>query len=73
MDPAELRLGILAPPDSLTCNYLKIGTIGLGECIERVVDKSDWKEQTPQTPGRTGCGPGLRRIHERGWHRHLLE
>ena len=56
MDPAELRLGILAPPDSLTCNYLKIGTIGLGECIERVVDKSDWKDKHRKLPDGRGVG-----------------
>ena len=36
-DPAELRLGIVAPPDSLTANYLRIGTIGLADCIHKVV------------------------------------
>jgi len=57
MDPAELRLGMVAPANSLTCNYLKVGTIGLAECIDSVVDKSDWKNKHRQLP--TGRGAGL--------------
>ena len=57
MDPAELRLGIVAPADSLTCNYLKIGSIGLAECINRVVDKSGWKNKHRKLA--TGRGVGL--------------
>ena len=56
MDPAELRLGIVAPPDSLTCNYLKIGTTGLAECINRVVEKSDWKHKHRKLPDGRGIG-----------------
>src|SRR5690349_23225572 len=40
-DPADLRLRILAPPDSLTANYMRVGTIGLGECLQRVVERSN--------------------------------
>jgi len=57
MDPAEFRLGQVEKPDSLTANYLKIGTIGLAECIERVVDKSGWKSKHRKLP--TGQGVGL--------------
>jgi 4-hydroxybenzoyl-CoA reductase subunit alpha len=56
MDPAELRLGMIAEPDSLTCNYLKIGTIGLEECLTRVVDRSDWKTKRQSLPGGRGVG-----------------
>lgn len=56
MDPAELRLGIVEQPDSLTCNYLKIGTIGLAECIESVVDKSDWKNKHRKLAAGKGVG-----------------
>src|ERR671935_157477 len=42
MDPAELRLGMLAKPNSLTANWLKIGSIGLEQCIRTVVERSDW-------------------------------
>jgi len=57
LDPAEFRLGIVEKPNTLTANYLKIGTIGLAECIERVVDKSKWKNKHRKLP--TGQGVGL--------------
>ena len=34
LDPAELRLRTLVPPNSLTANYLRVGSMGLGRCIE---------------------------------------
>ena len=37
IDPADLRLRIVEQPDTLTANYLRVGTIGLAECIRRVV------------------------------------
>ncbi len=53
LDPAELRLNIVAKPDSLTANWLKIGTIGLAECIRQVVARSDWKSRFRKMgPGR---------------------
>ncbi len=56
MDPAELRLGIVAKPNSLTANWLKIGSIGLAECIRRVVASSDWKRRFRQLPVGRGVG-----------------
>ncbi len=56
MDPAQFRLGIVEKPDRLTANYLKIGTIGLAECIERVVDKSGWKSKHRKLPAGKGVG-----------------
>lgn len=55
-DPADLRLDIVAPPDSLTANYLKIGTIGLAECIRTVVRRSDWRERFRKLPEGRGLG-----------------
>jgi 4-hydroxybenzoyl-CoA reductase alpha subunit len=55
-DPSELRLGIVAKPDSLTANWLKIGSIGLQECIRRVVKLSDWKKRFRQLPEGRGLG-----------------
>ena len=55
-DPAELRLGIVAKPDTLTANWLKIGSIGLAECIRRVVAASDWKNKHRKMPGGRGVG-----------------
>lgn len=56
IDPAELRLNIIAPPDSLTANYLRVRTIGLAECINRVVERSNWKQTFGKLPYGRGVG-----------------
>ena len=56
MDPADLRLRIIAPPNSLTANFLRIGTIGLAECVHRVVERSGWREKFRQLPLGRGLG-----------------
>jgi 4-hydroxybenzoyl-CoA reductase alpha subunit len=55
-DPADLRLQQIAKPDSVTANYLTIGTIGLRECIEKVVEGSGWRERYGQLPFGRGLG-----------------
>jgi 4-hydroxybenzoyl-CoA reductase subunit alpha len=57
IDPAELRLRIVEQPDTLTANYLRIGTIGLAECIRRVTGAADWHAKFRRLP--TGQGLGL--------------
>jgi 4-hydroxybenzoyl-CoA reductase subunit alpha len=57
LDPADLRLKIIAPPNSLTANFLRIGTIGLTECVNRVVASSGWRGKFRKLP--TGRGVGL--------------
>jgi CO/xanthine dehydrogenase Mo-binding subunit len=54
-DPAELRLQQLAPANSVTANWLTIGSMGLKECIERVVEGSSWRARR----GKLGVGRGL--------------
>ncbi|HEY7674997.1 MAG TPA: xanthine dehydrogenase family protein molybdopterin-binding subunit [Burkholderiales bacterium] len=56
LDPAELRLNIAAKPNSLTANWLKIGSIGLAECIRKVVASSDWKGKHRKLPEGRGVG-----------------
>ncbi len=56
VDPADFRLRIIAPPDSLTANYLRIGTIALGDCINSVVTRSNWKERFRKLPHGRGIG-----------------
>jgi CO/xanthine dehydrogenase Mo-binding subunit len=56
MDPADLRLGMVAKPNSLTANWLKIGSIGLEECIQRVVALSDWTNRFRKLPEGRGLG-----------------
>src|SRR2546430_683198 len=45
LDPAEIRQRHLVKPYSVTANYLRIGSMGLGACIEKVVEGSDWKNK----------------------------
>ena len=56
VDPAEFRLRIVAPPDSLTANYMRVRTIGLAECIQRVVERSQWKDKFRKLPLGRGVG-----------------
>jgi 4-hydroxybenzoyl-CoA reductase alpha subunit len=56
LDPAELRLAHLQPPESLTANYLRIGSMGLGACIRKVVDGAGWKERFRKLPYGRGIG-----------------
>jgi 4-hydroxybenzoyl-CoA reductase subunit alpha len=56
IDPAELRLKTLVPPNSLTANYLRVGSMGLGTCIEKVVEGSDWKRKFRKLPEGRGVG-----------------
>jgi len=56
MDPAELRLKHLVPPNSLTANWLRIGSMGLGSCIRKVVVGSGWKEKFRKLPHGKGIG-----------------
>src|SRR2546426_7858540 len=56
IDPAELRLRHLVPPNSLTANYLRVGSMGLGQCIEKVVAASKWKQRHGKLPLGKGIG-----------------
>ena len=56
IDPAQLRLNMVAKPDSLTANWLRIGTIGLAECIRKVVQMSGWNERRGRMPAGRGLG-----------------
>lgn len=56
LDPATLRLQNLAPANSLTANFLRIGSMGLGACIQKVVEGSGWKERRNKLPEGRGLG-----------------
>jgi 4-hydroxybenzoyl-CoA reductase alpha subunit len=56
IDPADLRLNIVAPPDSLTANYLRVRTIGLADCIRTVTARSGWREKFRKLPHGRGVG-----------------
>jgi len=55
VDPAEFRRKNLQPPDSTTANWLQVKTIGLGQCLDKVVEASGWKDRY----GKLERGHGL--------------
>lgn len=56
VNPADLRLGMLARPDTITANWLKIGSMGLERCIEAVVEGSGFRERWGKMPEGRGLG-----------------
>lgn len=56
LDPAEMRLNMVTKADSLTANWLRIGSTGLAECIRQVVERSGWKEKHRKLPEGRGIG-----------------
>jgi 4-hydroxybenzoyl-CoA reductase alpha subunit len=48
LDPADMRRRILAEPFTKTANHLTVTTIGLGECIDKVVEASGWRDKRPR-------------------------
>jgi 4-hydroxybenzoyl-CoA reductase subunit alpha len=73
LDPADLRRRIVAEPFTKTANHLTITTIGLGECIDRVVEASGWRQKwrgwrrSRAVPGVPGGGvDGPPRMKRRG-------
>src|SRR5881296_2957993 len=73
LDPAEMRKRILAEPFTKTANHLTITTIGLRECIDRVVEASGWREKRARwkrpvraaaSPPQSGLGEALERRSE---------
>ena len=45
IDPAVMRRNHLVKPYSVTANYLRVGSMGLGKCIDKVIAGSDWKNK----------------------------
>jgi 4-hydroxybenzoyl-CoA reductase subunit alpha len=56
LDPADLRLRIVEAPNTVTANFLRLGTVNLGECIRRVVEVSEWKSKFRKLPEGRGVG-----------------
>ena len=56
IDPAVLRKRILQPANSITANWLRIGSMGLGQCIDAVVERSGWQTRHRQLPFGRGVG-----------------
>ena len=55
LDPLEYRKRILQPAHSRTVNDLRITTMGLGECLERVGDATDYSARH----GKLARGKGI--------------
>jgi 4-hydroxybenzoyl-CoA reductase alpha subunit len=56
LDPAEIRRRHLHPANTLTANFLRVGSIGLGACIDKVVAASGWRERRGRMPHGKGLG-----------------
>jgi 4-hydroxybenzoyl-CoA reductase subunit alpha len=56
VNPADLRLGMLAQPGTVTANWLRIGSMGLRRCIEAVVEGSGFRERWGRMPEGRGLG-----------------
>jgi 4-hydroxybenzoyl-CoA reductase alpha subunit len=61
LDPVEIRRKHLVAPNSVTANYLRIGSMGLGTCIDKVVEGSRWQERFTwdQTNRKLPYGKGI--------------
>ncbi len=58
LNPADLRLNHIHPPHTLTANHLTVTTIGLKECIEKVVAASAFRHKFGSLPAGKGIGLG---------------
>jgi len=50
LDPVEIRRKHLVAPNTVTANYLRIGSMGLGACIDKVAKGSSWNERFSWDP-----------------------
>jgi 4-hydroxybenzoyl-CoA reductase subunit alpha len=56
IDPAEVRRRNLLKPPCITINGLRVQSYGLPECIDKVFDRSGWKERKGKLPRGRGLG-----------------
>ena len=56
IDPAEIRRRNLLKPPCVTVNNLRVQSYGLPECIEKVVERSQWKTRKGKLPLGRGLG-----------------
>jgi 4-hydroxybenzoyl-CoA reductase alpha subunit len=66
LDPADLRRRIVAEPFTKTANHLTVTTIGLQECIDKVVEASGWRRKWQGWPARADAGSPARWTKRRG-------
>jgi 4-hydroxybenzoyl-CoA reductase alpha subunit len=56
LDPVEVRRRHVVEEHSLTVNWLRITSCGLGECIDKVVEASGFREKFRRLPPGRGVG-----------------
>ncbi len=56
IDPAEIRRRNLLKPPCITINGLRVQSYGLPECIDQVVERSDWNKRRGRLPKGRGLG-----------------
>jgi 4-hydroxybenzoyl-CoA reductase alpha subunit len=56
LDPAAMRRRMLQPANSITANWMRIGSMGLGPCIDKVVSASGWADKFRKLPYGRGVG-----------------
>ncbi len=56
LDPVAIRKQHLVGANSLTANYLKVGSMGVAACIDKVVEASDFKKKFRRLPFGKGIG-----------------
>ena len=61
LDPADMRRRIVADPFTKTANHLTVTTIGLGECIDKVVEASGWRDKRARYGAAAESAHGARR------------
>jgi 4-hydroxybenzoyl-CoA reductase alpha subunit len=54
--PLDLRLERVVEPFSITANQLKLRTVGLKECLERVAERSEFRKKHGKLPRGRGIG-----------------
>ena len=56
MDPAEIRRRNLLQPPCITVNGLRVQSYGLPQCIDKVIERSGWKDRKGKMPDGRGLG-----------------
>ena len=56
LDPGEWRLRNTLAPHTITANQMQVRTIGLETCLERVIDKSGYRQKHGRMPDGRGIG-----------------
>jgi len=56
IDPADMRIRNAVEPNSMTVNHLRVTSCGIVEAIEKVVERSGWRDKHRQLPEGKGIG-----------------